>query len=156
MDGVTIRPAREDDATAIAAVLRALGWFEHLAAEPSEATTARVAEHLRLCNADDSHSLYVAEDAEREVIGYASVHWLPYLFLRAPEGYLSELFVEEACRGKGLGKALLEAVITEARKRGCSRLMLINGRGRESYLRGFYDKQGWVERQGVANFIYEL
>lgn len=156
MDNVTIRPTLEDDATAIAAILRALGWFEHLTAEPSEATAARVAEHIRLCKADDSHSLYVAEDAKRKVVGYASVHWLPYLFLQGPEGYLSELFVDEAHQGKGIGKMLLEVITTEARERGCTRLMLLNSRSRESYLRGFYDKQGWAERQGVANFVYKL
>ncbi|MFN6466398.1 MAG: hypothetical protein RMZ41_031910 [Nostoc sp. DedVER02] len=32
--------------------------------------------------------------------------------------------------------------------------MLLNHKERESYQREFYRKQGWVERETVANFIY--
>ena len=106
--------------------------------------------------ADTSHSIYVAETAQYGVIGYACVHWLPYLFLPGPEGYLSELFVEQTHRGKGVGKQLLNSIVTEAKHRDCSRLMLITSRGRESYRREFYLKQGWVERDGMANFVLRL
>ncbi|MEH1930268.1 hypothetical protein [Nostoc sp.] len=34
--------------------------------------------------------------------------------------------------------------------------MLLNHKERESYQREFYRKQGWVERETVANFIYPL
>jgi hypothetical protein len=44
----------------------------------------------------------------------------------------------------------------EAQERGCSRLMLINLRKRESYQRRFYQKQGWEEREEAANFVYHL
>jgi len=64
--------------------------------------------------------------------------------------------VQESHRGQGIGSQLLEVMKAEARKRGCSRLMLINLRKRESYQRQFYRKQGWEEREGVANFVYHL
>jgi hypothetical protein len=44
----------------------------------------------------------------------------------------------------------------EAKKRRCSRLSLLNLRNRESYQRGFYKKQGWTEREHVANFVFPL
>jgi GNAT superfamily N-acetyltransferase len=81
---------------------------------------------------------------------------LPYLVLNGPEGYLSELFVREPERGKGIGRRLMEVIEVEARARGCSTLMLVNSRSRESYRRGFYKELGWDEREGVANFIYRL
>jgi hypothetical protein len=34
--------------------------------------------------------------------------------------------------------------------------MLLNHKERESYQREFYRKQGWIERETVANFIYPL
>lgn len=34
--------------------------------------------------------------------------------------------------------------------------MLVNSRERESYQRQFYQKQGWIERENIANFIYKL
>lgn len=36
--------------------------------------------------------------------------------------YLQDLFTDETCRGKGIGRALIEAVCTQARKAGVSRV----------------------------------
>ena len=38
--------------------------------------------------------------------------------------WLEDLFVEEAARGSGLGRALVEAAIWRARERGCARVEL--------------------------------
>ncbi|MGG6296192.1 N-acetyltransferase family protein [Leptolyngbya sp. AN02str] len=150
-----IHKARSHDAEALTNVLKDLGWFAHLNAESDEVSQARIAQHLALCNADNSHSIYVAE-LEETVVGYIAVHWLPYLFLPGPEGYVSELFVKEVARGQGIGTQLLEAVKAEAKARGCFRLRLINGRDRESYKRKFYQSQGWTEREDTASFVYIL
>jgi GNAT superfamily N-acetyltransferase len=153
---ITIRKANIRDAGAIAGILHGLKWFANLQAASIETTQAQVTRHLELCNADPSHSVYVAEDAAGAIAGYVSVHWLPYLFLTGPEGYISELFVDEAWRGNGIGAQLLETVKAEAKERGCYRLMLINNRTRESYQRAFYKKHGWEERPDMANFVYIL
>jgi len=153
---VNVRLAHETDASSVAKILRATGWFEHLAAEAAVETESRIKRHIGLCRSDDSHSVYVAENEDGIVVGYASVHWLPYLFLSGPEGYISELFVDETHRGKRIGKMLLEAIVYEAKTRGCSRLMLITSRNRESYKRKFYSKQGWAERDGMANFVFKI
>ena len=152
-----IRPATSADVPAIAAILRGLGWFAHVNDESPARTETRIAEHLRMCLADDSHSVLVAEGAKGAVLGgYVAVHWLPYLMLPGSEGYISELFVVESARGAGLGTKLLEAVKDMAIGRGCSRLMLVNRKTRESYKRGFYRKLGWEERQEFANFVLSL
>jgi len=150
-----VRRPTEGDSVALASLIRELGWFAWLADEPPDTTEQRVAEHLRACQADDSHSVYVAEH-EGQVLGYVSVRWLPYLFLKGKEGYVSELFVLEKARGLGVGSQLLETVTAEARQRGCSRLALITSHKRESYKREFYKKRGWHERDGVASFVFEL
>ncbi|HEU4616533.1 MAG TPA: GNAT family N-acetyltransferase [Gammaproteobacteria bacterium] len=116
----------------------------------------RVERLLAACMNGGDHSVHVAEDSNGEIVGYASVHWLPTLFLPDPEGYVSELFVAEAHRGRGVGRALLDTIVSEARARACSRLMLITNRSRESYVRRFYSKAGWIERDGMANFVLEL
>jgi len=54
------------------------------------------------------------------------------------------------------GKNLLARIQADADQRGCSRLMLINNRERESYKKNFYRKCGWTERDQIANFIYRL
>jgi GNAT superfamily N-acetyltransferase len=153
---VIVRKARPGDARGIAAILRGLEWITRFDAEPIEATAQRVAHHVELCHADDSHTVYIAENEDGEIAGYAAVHWLPYLLLLGPEGYVSELFIREADRGQGIGTRLLETVKKEAEARGCTRLMLLNMHERESYRRGFYKKQGWEERPDAANFVYPL
>lgn len=151
-----IRRARHEDADALAGFLQDLRHFHRLEGLSLEAVRAQVSRELGLCLADASHSVYLAVSPGRQIFGYTSVHWLPYLFLPGPEGYVSELFVAENARGQGIGAALLDAVKAEARDRGCSRLSLLNMRGRESYERGFYAKAGWTEREDAANFIFDL
>ncbi len=151
----TIRPAVVSDAPAIAALLQELGWSARLVALAPEAASAQVARHLAANLADRSHTLLVAERAG-VALGYVAAHWLPYLFMSGPEGFISELFVATAARGTGLGSALLDAIIAAARERGCQRLQLINFRERELYQRGFYRKAGWEERPDGASFVYTL
>lgn len=153
---VQIRRAEAADIPAIADLLRALGLFAHMNTEASPVTQERVLKHFSLCTADDSHLVLVAQTAGGEMAGYSAVHWLPYLFMAGPEGYVSELFIKDEFRGHGIGSRLLEAIKTEALKRGCSRLMLLNMRDRESYQRQFYAKQGWEERPDAANFVLYL
>ena len=153
---ITIRNATKNDVPAIANLLRGLQQFDHLNEEPPAATEARIRHHFRLCQAGNSHTIYVAENAQGVVDGYTVVHWLPYLLLKGPEGYVSELFVRVSAQGQGIGRRLLEAVKTEGKKRGCLRLSLLNMRHRESYQRGFYKKMGWEERGLAANFVLYL
>jgi GNAT superfamily N-acetyltransferase len=151
---IEIRRAQANDATAITRILISLGYFERLNSVSFETAVEWVNRHLQLCHSDDSHSIYVAE--ERDLLGYVSVHWLPYLFLAGPEGYVSELFVHATGRGRGIGTQLLEMVKQEAIQRDCARLSLLNNRNRESYQRQFYEKHGWQERPVMANFVLTL
>ncbi len=153
---IKIRSATEDDVPEIAALLRDLQQFAHLNEESLSDTEQRISRHFRLCAASDSHTVYVAENADGRVDGYTVVHWLPYLLLKGPEGYVSELFVRASAQGQGIGRLLLEAVKTDAKQRGCYRLSLLNMRNRESYRRGFYKKAGWQERAHAANFVLFL
>ena len=69
-----VREAILEDAAGIAIVLRELGWFEHIISEPETVTIQRVIQRLHLCNADQSHSVYVAEASDGHIMGYAGVH----------------------------------------------------------------------------------
>jgi GNAT superfamily N-acetyltransferase len=144
----SIRLALPDDAAAIAAILRDVGWFDHVNREEPERSEARVRRGLEACEGDESQTVLVAT-VDRRVVGYATVHWFPNLLI-GPEGYLSELFILEMYRSVGIGSGMLAAIEDEARERGCTRLMLFNRRVRESYTRGFYQRNGWVERDDVA------
>ncbi|MGH7796130.1 MAG: GNAT family N-acetyltransferase [Candidatus Binatia bacterium] len=153
---IPIRKATLDDARQLAVLLQAIGWFEAFNSGNTDGSRARVEARLTQCLADQSHSVFIAESPAGEIAGYGSVHWLPYLFMSGPEGYVSELFIRESARGQGVGGKLLKIIEAEARARGCQRLSLINLRSRESYQRQFYIKAGWTERAEAANFVYSM
>lgn len=153
---IMVRKAKKSDVGGIATILRELQWFDHIDAESFDATFARIAKDLAHCQATDSQTVYVAEGDDGRVMGYASVHWLPYFYLQGLEGFISELFILESDRGHGIGTLLLESIKQEARARGCCRLKLINMNKRESYHREFYKKLGWEERPGDFSFEYLL
>ncbi len=56
-----------------------------------------------------------------------------------PICYLEDLFVAPAVRGKGLGRALIEDIVSLARERGCSRLYW-HTRAENRDARRLYDK----------------
>ena len=146
-----IRLARAGDAAGIAATLRDLGFFAPLEEEPVAETQARVAEQLARCAANGDHTVLVAEEESGQISGYLAAHWFPNL-LKGGDGYISELFLREAARGKGLGGRLLAAIEAEGKRRGCTRLLLFNRKERASYQRGFYQQHGWEERDDTALF----
>ena len=149
-----IRQVELEDAPPLAELLRSIDLYP-----PTESvaeTVRRVFAQLKLCLADASHTIYVAETDEGDIAGYIAAHWLPYLILPGPEGFVSELFIEKSRRGQGTGSQLLAAILAEAQARGCARLQLINFKDRDSYLRGFYAKAGWEERADAANFVFTL
>jgi N-acetylglutamate synthase-like GNAT family acetyltransferase len=153
---ISYREAQRQDADSISDLIRSIGWFSHLDQEGEETTINRVRKHIDLCLTDQSHTIYVAVIDQIKLVGYISVHWLPYLFLKGEEGYISELFVHEKYRGRRIGSNLFELVKADAEKRGCSRLSLLNSRTRESYKQSYYKNLGWQERPQVANFIFKL
>lgn len=153
---ITLRRSNLADAPRLADLLRRINLFPAVQAEQPAETHAHVQRHLAQCLQDDSHSVYLAESQDGTLLAYAAVHWLPYLIFTGPEGFVSELFVDETARGQGVGTRLLDAVVAEARQRGCYRLSLTNMRSRESYQRQFYNKLGWEERPDAINFIYIL
>lgn len=153
MEEIKIREAKLEDSPAIAEILKDLAWFPDINNESEKETISRVKKNLKTCIKGKDHSVYVAE-TNGKIVGYITMHWSPYIFLPSPEGLLGELFIITQWRGKGIGNLLLNYVTEEGRKRGCSRLMLVNGRERDSYKMKFYEKRGWVEREDIGNFIF--
>jgi N-acetylglutamate synthase-like GNAT family acetyltransferase len=152
---IFIRKAKITDSIFIEEILRETSWFEHITEKTIQNNILKIKNHLIFCEKDSCHNIYIAEKGN-EVVGYVSVHWMFYAILSGPEGYISELFVSEAERGHGIGNFLLEEVKKQAKMRGCSRLMLVNNRNRLSYEKEFYKKNGFIEREHIANFIFPL
>ena len=76
---------------------------------------------------DLAHQLFVADDGER-IVGIVDVRVKrsdgnPLLLART-FGYVTQLSVAEDARGRGAGRALLEAAAAWARERGCASIEL--------------------------------
>lgn len=152
---IIIREAKQEDAIAIAAILHALSWIERLQTETSAATEQHVTHMLEVAARDDCNTILVAERSSEAVVGYLAVHWFPNI-MRGLDGYVSELFVHPNETGQGAGSNLLKTAHIYAVERGCTRLLLMNRRIRESYQRGFYAKQGWEELYDGAFFSLDI
>jgi GNAT superfamily N-acetyltransferase len=151
---VIVREGNLQDSRAIARILQEVGWFDQFKAVSLEQVQTRIAERIARCTEEGTSTILVAEHMS-EVVGYLSAHWYPHLAL-GYDGYVSELFVHPAETGHGIGSHLLASIDAEAHKRGCTRLVLMNRRIRESYQRGFYSKHGWHELPDAALFTRKI
>ena len=150
-----IRQATPDDADALAAVIHGLGGFRAFEGASADDVRVAVRDNLAATLAGGGSTLLVAEDDDG-VFAWAQAHWLHDLFMPGPEGYLTELFVAASHQGRGVGTALHDLLVAEARRRGAYRMTLLNGRHRDSYARGYYARLGWEERDGMASFALWL
>ncbi len=88
------------------------------------------------------HQLLVAEDPSGERVGLL---WLTVRNERgAPAMWIYDIFVEEARRGQGYGRRLLELAEDEARRAGVDRMEL-NVAGDNQRARALYEQSGYIE-----------
>jgi len=148
-----IRVATIADAAQLAE-LAARTFREAYAASDSEADLDRyVAEHFTRAKmlwllADPASTVLFAQEGET-LIGYAHVQEgaATPACVRAERALeLSRLYLTQASTGKGYGAALLQAVLEEARRRGCTALWLgvfsINQRAIRFYERAGFERVG--------------
>jgi len=69
----------------------------------------------------DIHA-FVARDERGELVGITHYLFHPHAWSTRETCYLQDLFVDEAARGRGHARALIDAVATIARKRACDKL----------------------------------
>lgn len=131
----TIRDAGPADAEAVAALLTQLGY-------PSGVSD--VEERLdRLRIVGDR---VVVAEADGKVAGLAHLQVTPALERERPAARIGALVVDEAFRGRGIGRALLDVLEGEARLRGCELIYLTTSEGRDD-AHAFYERVG-LKRDG--------
>jgi N-acetylglutamate synthase-like GNAT family acetyltransferase len=138
---ITLRTATLTDADTAHALVRELGY------EGIDPATFRRGFEAVL--ADRSQCVWLAE-REGLVVGLMSISQRPQVRLAGPIVTIDELVVTEAARGSGIGAKLLELAKAEATRIGARRLELLTARGRPSYRRGFYVKNGFTESDSAV------
>jgi ribosomal protein S18 acetylase RimI-like enzyme len=115
---VRVWRAAPDEAPAVAALLAA--FRDHLGYDqPSDASMLASVE--RLIDRDDSEYLLAGDD---EPLGVVQVRYRWSVWWHAEDCWLEDLYVRDQARGKGIGRALAQAVVDRARQRGCRRVEL--------------------------------
>jgi GNAT superfamily N-acetyltransferase len=61
-------------------------------------------------------------EADGKVVGFALCLTHEGTWIRSPDCYLEDLFVDEAARGKGIGRALMDDLVALCRENGWARL----------------------------------
>jgi GNAT superfamily N-acetyltransferase len=133
--GLTIRDARAADAERIAGLLTQLGY----PTQPS-AVEARLE---RLAIVGDR---VVVADLDGGAVGLAHLQVAPAIERDRPAAKIGALVVDEAHRGQGVGRALVQAMEDEARARGCE-LLFVTTADRRDDAHAFYERVG-LEQTG--------
>ena len=147
---ILIRPLKPSDIADVMQLHRELGWNPAFKADGST-----LKQRLEALITGENALLLVAE-LKGKVVGYIHGEIVTYLLFAGREMLVSELFVRENVRGRGVGKALLNTIESEAVTQKCFRISVLNSRERESYKRGFYPSLGYEERTHTANFTKRL
>ena len=84
-----------------------------------------------------------------KVMGQAYLHVIYNDTHKEPYGLFADIVVDENFRGKGLGSQLVRAVIEEAKKIGCYKLIATVRIGKE-------EVRAWYEKFGFKNHGVEL
>ena len=147
---VRIRPLQPGDIGVVMQLHRELGWNPAFRADGST-----LKQRLEALITGENALLLVAE-LEGQVVGYIHGEILTYLLFAGREMLITEVFVMEAARSRGVGQALIAVIEAEAVKEKCFRISVLNSRERESYKRGFYPSLGYEERSQTANFTKRL
>lgn len=79
--------------------------------------------------------------------GFAQLRFRGSLYSPGPDACLEELWVRPAARGRGLGRALLEAVMKLARERGADQIDL-NTSVADEAARSLYESAGFTNQEG--------
>ena len=118
MNDYKIRPAQSEDAIAIFNLIQELAAYEQLTHQVT-GTADALSEHL-FGNPTFAEALVV--EHQKQLIGFALFFKNYSTFLTKPGLYLEDLYVQEAYRGQGIGKALLIAVAQISQEQGYGRM----------------------------------
>jgi len=115
--GFTIRRAIRADSKQFLKLLTMFAKWEHFE-PPDGKAQSRIIEDIF----DKKLANLLVATSDKNLLGYALYFYTYSSFTALPTLYLEDLFVLEDSRQKGLGKALFNRCVEEARKHGCGKM----------------------------------
>jgi len=139
-DRIQIRRAGPEDADAIA---RLLHDFNNEYSEPTPGVAALTGYARQLLTAGEMTVLLAGVGPD----GISLIRFRTSVWTGGPEAHLQELYVVPPLRGRGIGRALLEATMDAAREAGASGIDLNTGTT-DTVARALYESCGFTNREG--------
>lgn len=134
------RIAAEPDAPAVARLLHDFNTeFGEYVPEVT-VLAERIAEHMR-----ERHSVFLLAGDGPD--GFGQLRFRPSLMSGELDAYLEEFYVSPGLRGRGLGRALLDAAMDAAREHGATHFDITTSMGDDA-ARGLYESAGFTNREG--------
>ncbi len=141
-----IRSAEEKDLPALTALLKALFSIEEDFVFDAEKQRRGLSLMLDGCG---KHRRILVAELSGKVVGMCSAQ----ILISTAEGreavLVEDVVVREDYRGRGIGKALMNALAKWVRERGISRMQLLADRQNQAGI-DFYRKQGWLVTQLIC------
>jgi len=135
---VKVREAKAEDYAAWLTLWK--GYLAFYGSELDDAVT--LATWRRVLSAESGMICRIAE-SEGQVVGFAICVLHEGTWVTTPLCYLEDLYVDASMRGRGAGRALIEAIIDEAREKGWSKVYWVTREGNPA--RALYDKLATVD-----------
>ena len=145
MDGIVIRLAALDDASAITALVAKLGYVT-----PENDVACRLAELFQQPN----HAIYVAAFPDGPVVAWIDLY-IHRSLMDNPLVMVGGLVVDAGQRGKGIGRRLMEHAEAWGRARGCDAVYLKTRVDRHA-AHAFYEHLGYRNLKAQYAFRKEL
>jgi ribosomal protein S18 acetylase RimI-like enzyme len=140
---IQVRRAGVEDAPAIA---RLLHDFNREFGEPTPPVEELTERCRRLIDEGEITVLLSGDGPD----GLALLRFRPALWSAGLEAYLQELYVAPPRRGRGIGRALLQAAIDLSRERGADGIDLHTGET-DTAARALYESIGFTNREGAPD-----
>ena len=137
---IIVRPANAEDISEVILLLRELGYISE---EMSD--FRRIWKDI---TSDPKMGILVAV-TDNVISGYLSYSFKPQLRLSGLSMEIDELSVGSKFRGGGIGTELLNHIRKKALELGVKQIIISTNKDRDSYRRGFYTKNGFIEKNSA-------
>ena len=124
MSEIIIRRANKNDCPSLLPLMKQLAIFEGYI-DDFKVTVDDLIRHGFPTEGDPNFTAIVAENvAEKDqlLLAYLVYYLIPFTYDLKPTLFIKELFVDQSARGQGVGKALMQRAIEDAKYKQCGRI----------------------------------